>query len=55
MVMKGRRSVSVELGFSKHFSHNVVDVFVDGVTCERSVDKRVCDWLSENFRCSVLD
>ena len=33
----------MELGSAKHISHNSVDVFVDDVACERSMDKRVCD------------
>ena len=34
----------MELGCATRFSRNVVDVFVDGVACDRSMEKRVCDW-----------
>ena len=40
----------MELGCAQHFSHNIVDVFVDGVACDRPMDKRVCDLLSEILR-----
>ena len=40
-------SLRVELGCAKHFSHNIVDVFVGGVACDRSMDKRVCDWFQK--------
>ena len=40
----------MDLGCAKHFSHNIVDVFVDGVACGRSMGKRVCDQLSEIIR-----
>ena len=33
---------------AKHCSHNLVDVFVDGVACD--MDKGVCDQFSEIFR-----
>ena len=33
----------------KYFSHNIVHVFVHGVAYNRSMDKRVCGQLSENF------
>ena len=48
--LKNGWSLYVEFGCAKHFSHSIVDVVVDGVACDRSMDKRVCGKLSEVFQ-----